>query len=217
MKRVFLFDFDGTLVDSMPTFTGMMSRILDENGIPWDAEVLRTVTPLGYRGAAEYFRELGIDLPIDVMIERMYELALEEYRTRIPLKAGVAETLRALAAAGADLNILTASPHAALDVVLERHGITPLFHEVWSSEDFGTTKSDPAIYEMAAKRLGCTVGEVVFVDDNLTAVRTAKAAGMRAVGIFDESSAERADEIRAVADRYVMEISELLAEQGVTA
>ena len=34
MGKVYLFDFDGTLVDSMPTYTGVMLRILNENLIP---------------------------------------------------------------------------------------------------------------------------------------------------------------------------------------
>ena len=34
MKKTYLFDFDGTLVDSMPTYGGLMLRILDENNIP---------------------------------------------------------------------------------------------------------------------------------------------------------------------------------------
>ena len=37
MKR-YLFDFDGTLVDSMPSFVGVMLRILDENGIEYSDE-----------------------------------------------------------------------------------------------------------------------------------------------------------------------------------
>ena len=111
---------------------------------------------------------------------------------------------------GDSLNVLTASPHAALDPCLKRLGIWDLFTHVWSCEDFGTSKSDPAIYRMAADRLGVAVQEVIFVDDNLGADLTAKEAGMTVYGIYDESSAEYEAEIRRVTDGYVRFFSELL-------
>ena len=36
---VYLFDFDGTLVDSMPYFVGLMLRILDENNIKYESDM----------------------------------------------------------------------------------------------------------------------------------------------------------------------------------
>jgi FMN phosphatase YigB (HAD superfamily) len=85
-----------------------------------------------------------------------------------------------------------------------------MFDNVWSCDDFNTTKADPEIYKMAAARLGVSVGDVIFVDDNYNAVKTATNAGAMAVGIFDESSREYIDEFRVMADRYVMDFSELL-------
>ena len=59
-KKTYLFDFDGTLVDSMPYFIGVMLRILDENNIKYEKDIVKIITPLGYRGTAEYFKKLGL-------------------------------------------------------------------------------------------------------------------------------------------------------------
>lgn len=206
----YLFDFDGTLVDSMPTFVSAMLRLLDDAGIAYGEDIVKIITPLGYRGTARYFRSLGLDVPEDVMVDEMKKFALDAYLHTIPAKEGVIETLHTLAARGDSLNILTASPHVALDACLERLGILSLFEHVWSCEDFATTKDDPAIYRMAAERIGRDVGKIVFVDDNLLAVKTAKEAGMRAYGIYDVTSAELRPEIEAVADRYLFTLRELL-------
>ena len=210
MKATYLFDFDGTLVDSMPTFVAIMLRILDEEGIPYGEDIVNIITPLGYHGTAEYFRTLGVRASTESLIARMNAYALSEYRERILAKEGVAETLRALRAQGASLNVLTASPHAMLDPCLMRLGLFGLFDHVWSCDDFSTTKADPAIYKMAADALGTTACEVIFVDDNLGAISTAKAAGMRTFGIYDPSSHGDADKIRAVAERYLLRFDELL-------
>lgn len=207
----YLFDFDGTLVDSMPTFVGVMKRILDENGISYGEDLVKIITPLGYVGTADYYVEtLGVKQSREKLIATMHRYAVDAYTNDVLAKRGVVETLRAMAARGDSLNVLTASPHAALDPCLKRLGIYDLFTYVWSCEDFGTTKSDPEIYRMAADRLGVSVGEVIFVDDNLGADKTAKAAGMVVYGIYDDSSAEYAEEIKSVTDGYAYEFSDLL-------
>lgn len=208
--KAYLFDFDGTLVDSMPTFVSVMLRILDEYGIAYGKDIVKIITPLGYHGTAEYFRGLGIDKPTTELVELMNRYAMDEYAYNIPAKESVIETLEALKCRGASLNVLTASPHLMLDPCLKRLGIWEFFDHVWSCDDFQTTKSNPAIYRMAAEKIGRSVGEIVFVDDNVNAVKTAKAAGMRSYAIYDASSAEYADEMIAVSDRYLKNLSELL-------
>jgi HAD superfamily hydrolase (TIGR01509 family) len=125
-------------------------------------------------------------------------------------KEGVCDTLRALKKRGAELNVLTASPHLALDPCLKRLGVWELFSNVWSCDDFGTTKADPEIYRMAAERIGAAVEDVVFVDDNVNAVKTARKAGMRVYGIYDKSSDEFVDEMKKVSEKYLNKLSELL-------
>ncbi|MBQ8407663.1 MAG: HAD family phosphatase [Clostridia bacterium] len=212
MSKTFLFDFDGTLVDSMPTFVGVMLRILDERNIEYGEDIVKIITPLGYKGTAEYYRTLGVKESADELIGIMNRYAKFEYENNIPAKEGVIDTLRQMKARGDDLNVLTASPHIALDPCLKRLGVWELFTNVWSCDDFKTTKANPEIYKMAAERIGVPVEQVVFVDDNINAVKTAKQAGMVSVGIYDESSADYVEEFRAAADGYVMDFAELIAE-----
>lgn len=214
MKKIantYLFDFDGTLVDSMPSYVGLMLRILDENNVKYESDIVKIITPLGYLGTAKYFKEMGLDRSVEEMVATMHGYAHEAYTYHIPEKKGVTETLLELKRRGASLNVLTASPHEALDPCLKRLGIFDLFDNVWSCEDFGTTKADPKIYEAAAERLGKKVGEVIFVDDNPGAVKTAKTTNMISCGIFDPTSEEYREEMKRESDGYFDEFSELLS------
>jgi len=205
----YLFDFDGTLVDSMPSYISLMLRILDENNIHYESDIVKTITPLGYAGTAKYYKELGIPKTEQELIELMNKYAYNEYLYNIPAKANVVEVLKKLKSTGASLNVLTASPHTVLDPCLKRVGIYDLFDNVWSCDDFATTKADPDIYVKAAERLGRPVDEVLFLDDNFNADKTAKSAGMKVCGVFDESSAEYSEDIKKIADYYIYDFSEL--------
>ena len=194
----------------MPTFASVMLRILDEYGVKYGDDIVKIITPLGYRGTAEYFRGLGIPESADALVEKMNSYALFEYENNVMAKEGVIETLKEMKRLGMGLNVLTASPHDALDPCLKRLGIYDIFDNVWSCNDFATTKADPAIYHMAAERIGVPVGEVIFLDDNLNADKTAKEAGMVVYGVYDESSAEYVDEMKAATDKYIYDFRELL-------
>jgi len=58
--------------------------------------------------------------------------------------------------------------------------------------------------------MGTPPENVIFLDDNLNADRTAKQAGMTVIGVFDETSREYIDEIKAATDGYIYSFSELL-------
>ncbi len=208
--KTLLFDFDGTLVDSMPTFASVMLRILDENNIPYESDIVKVITPLGYGGTAKHFIKLGLDKPEKELVAQMNAYAEEEYTHNIKAKENVKSTLQKLKEQGVSLNVLTASPHSLLDVCLKRNGIYGLFSNVWSCDDFNTTKSDPEIYKMAAKRMGVSVGEVLFFDDNLGANKTARAAGMHTCGVYDASSDNYIEEIKEATDFYIYGFSEIL-------
>lgn len=208
--KTYLFDFDGTLVDSMPTWSGVMKRILDEGDVPYGSDLIKIITPLGALGTARYFISLGLELSEEEILEKMNRYIVKEYSENVPEKEGVIETLNKMKERGDSLNVLTASRHVALDPCLKRLGIFDIFDNVWSCDDFATTKSNPEIYAMAAERLGKSVSEVIFVDDNLNADKTAKSAGMTVYGIYDESSKDYIKEIKAATDAYLYNFAEIL-------
>lgn len=206
----YLFDFDGTLVDSMPTYIKAMLRILDENHISYDEDIIKVITPLGVLGTADYFIRMGLDKPLEEIVSQMKEYMLEGYFYHIQAKEHVISVLHQLRAQRARLNVLTASPHITLDACLKRLGMFELFEHVWSCDDFGTTKADPNIYRMVADELGEKVENILFLDDNLNADKTAKAAGMKVCGVYDDSSKDYIEEMKQETDYYINNFSELL-------
>ena len=204
-----LFDFDGTLVDSMAVWAGVHINMLKEFGVEVPKDFVKTIVPLGNLRASKYTISLGADIPLEEYLSRQHVVLSKEYGEKIELKEGVGEALTILKAQGHSLNVLTASPHRYLDPCLIRNGVWELFDNVWSIDDFGLTKDDVKIYRDAAKRLGANVGECVFFDDNVTAIKTAALSGMKTVGVYDDTSDDLVDEIKESCDLYVYKFTEI--------
>ena len=195
----------------MPTFCGCVLRILDENHISYPPDITKTLTPLGLNGTAEYFiHNMGLQMDKDKVTDLIMEYLTEAYFHTIPAKANVLSTLKVLKEQGASLNILTASPHTTLDACAKRVGLWELFDNIWSCDDFSTTKADPQIYSQVAEKLGTTVENVLFLDDNINADKVAKSAGMQVCGVYDDSSSDMVEQMKAATDYYIFDFKELL-------
>lgn len=209
VTRHYLFDFDGTLVDSMPYWADTMLRVLDHHGISYPENIIQIITPLGLRATAEHFITMGLDRTVDEILDEIASHLTQLYRNVIPAKETVEQTLRTMKSNGYGLHVLTASPHRWLDPCLCRLGLLDLFDNVWSSDDFGTTKTNPDIYVQAASRIGTTVDNVTFLDDNVNADQTAKRAGMYVIGVYDDSSKNDEALMRQITDGYIHRFSDL--------
>lgn len=203
----YLFDFDGTLVDSMPAFEGVVLQTLREFSIPHPDNVIEIINPMDTAAKTAYFMGLGVPAEFPHALGRhLYE----EYTRTVPAKADVIETLHELKNRGHSLNILTAGPHLTLDPCLHRLGIWELFDNVWSCDDIGADKSYPETFHKVAGKLGLPLDKVLFCDDSPKALRTAKAAGMTVCGVYDASAAAYEEEMRRLCDMYIHSFRELL-------
>jgi beta-phosphoglucomutase-like phosphatase (HAD superfamily) len=210
MRKIYVFDLDGTLVDSMPYFTKGILSILDDAGIPYEPELINVVTPLGYTKSAELYVTMGVKDDVPTIVKNIEKKLVREYSENVKLKAGVGEYLRRLHSKGARLFVLTASPHIVTDVCLKNNGVYGLFERVWSVEDFGMSKSDVTIFYKVADTIGCDVSEVNYFDDNLTAVTNSKRAGYFVYGIKDSQTKADTEKIMELSDRFVESFEDLL-------
>ena len=211
MSRIWLFDLDGTLIDSMPTGVDIVLQFLRDHGVSYPDNVIEIITPLGYKGISKYYAEkMGVPMTADEIFAAFQQKTLQAYGEIIPLKKGVKETLEALKTKGDRLFVLTASPNALIELSLKRLGVFDLFEETWSVEQFSWTKANKELFYEIAKRLGVSTSDCIMVDDNYNVLKVAKSAGMQTVGVYDEYSKTTQTELRAAADVYVTELSQLI-------
>ena len=214
-EKVYVFDLDGTLVDSMPYFTKGILSIADDAGIDYGPDLIKILTPLGYvKGAEYYVNELGINDSVENIVEKVRKRLYYEYANNIYLKPGVNDYLRKLADQGARLFVLTASPHLVTDVCLQHNGVYNLFEQVWSVEDYGKSKSDTAIFYEVADKIGVPNEQVHYFDDSLIALENAKKSGYITYGVYDAQSEDEVLRMRnELCDTVVMSFEQMLDKE----
>ena len=205
----YIFDADGTLIDSMPTWIGTHKKTVVGFGGTMPEDFAAIITPLGSKAAIPYILSLGVAATKETYLSTVNGQLQKEYEETILLKPFVKERLLQLKEAGVHLHVLSAGEHCRMDPCLKRNGIYELFECVWSGEDFETHKNVPETFREAARRLGARPEDCVMVDDNLSAITAAHEAGLQTVAVYDAISADKESAMRAVADRYICDFSQL--------
>jgi HAD superfamily hydrolase (TIGR01509 family) len=183
-KPAFLFDLDGTLVDSVYQHVLAWREALDAEGI--ELSVWRIHRKIGMSGglfANALLRATGLEL-VPELLERLRKLHAEAYRRRAsevrPLP-GARELLDALDEAGIPWAVATSGRMVTAQPNLEALGISPERAPIVTRDDVRYAKPDPDLFLAAADRLGVGVATTTVIGDSVWDMLAAQRA--RALGI----------------------------------
>lgn len=210
---MYLFDFDGTLVDSNFVWADIDRDFLARRGLAPTAEytdfVAHSIFPAAARFTREYYQLP--DSPEEIMAEWM-SMARRAYGATIPLKPGAREYLLRCRDEGAELTLFTSSQPELCRLCLNRHGLTALFRHVVFAQELGVEKRDPRCFPLLGEHLGTPLSRCILFDDSPAACRSAMAAGLTVVGVRDGFFLPEEDQVRAASHRYITGFDQLLAE-----
>ena len=198
-----IFDFDGTLVDSMfiwDTFGEDYLRILGKDPRENLTETFKTFT---LEQAAEYYREhYGVTLSVEEIVDGVNKMVAEIYRTRVILKDGVRDFLEGLKTQGVKMCVATVTDRPIVEDVLVSLGIRDFFVEILTCAEVGYNKETPHIYRAALEVLGTKKDETVVFEDALHALMTAKNDGFPVAAVYDKHEL-RQTEMKENGDYYI--------------
>ena len=203
MLKGAIFDFDGTLVDSMFIWDTIGEDYLRSLGKEPNEDLRTVFMPLTLEEAAEYYREhYGVTLSVKEIVGGVNAMVEEIYRTRVTLKHGVADYLRWLKENGTQMCIATVTDRYLVEETLERLGILHYFSEIFTCAEVGYGKDKPIIYRKALEHLGTPREETFVFEDSLFALKTAWADEFSTVGVYDWYE-DKQEDIMTLADYYI--------------
>ncbi len=207
---MYLFDLDGTLVDSNGVWAGVDRAFLARRGMPYTQEYYEGVAHTILPKAAVFTKEYcGLAESCEEIIAEWMELAKDSY-AHVVLKPYTVELLDTLKARGERLAIFTSAVPAHCETALETHGLRHYFERVVYAHDLGVDKASPDAFREACRRLDTAPQDCVFLDDSVKSCRAAKAAGLYVIGVYDPFFESTKHEMPAACHRFIESFSELL-------
>jgi phosphoglycolate phosphatase len=195
--RLLVFDWDGTLIDSIGSIVGCVQATLDELGEPPAAEeAIRRSIGLGLRETVEAFKPGCDDELFDRVVDVYRRLWNERFCREPVLFDGVRTLLRELSSRGYLLAVATAKSRGGLDHDLGRTGLKGLFSSTRTVSE-APSKPAPEMLFQILEELGTSSRESVMIGDTIHDLEMAANAGMPSFAVLSGCESRAALENRA--------------------
>jgi len=188
--RGILWDLDGVLSDTQSIHSRCESLVLAEAGIAIPPETIgkdfsgSTDRPL----FTEIYRRHGRAITpqeLDGLIERKRKLIFKILGEEgVPWVPGAQALLASFAQGGFPMAIASSSTLEFVRFITDRLGITPHFKSITSGHEVPRSKPEPAIFLLAAQRIGVPPAECLVVEDAALGLLAAKRAGIRSLALW---------------------------------
>ncbi|MDF2441270.1 MAG: hypothetical protein JWN98_2254 [Abditibacteriota bacterium] len=181
-----LFDLDGVLADSEPSWNDIDAAMLAHYGVIYGGEHKSSILGTSFSIALQFYKDtFNLRAEIEEMALRRSEIALDFYAKRIPMYESAPGVLAHLRESGFKLGLATSSVSSVVVPFLKRHDIAKYFDALTFGDEVQNGKPNPDIYLKAAAKVGVEPARCLVVEDALSGIQAGKSAGMTVVAIPD--------------------------------
>lgn len=206
MIRGAIFDVDGVLLNSMPVWENLGELYLRRLGIEAEKDLGTRLYTMSLEESAKYLiGQYRLDKTPEQVIAEVNLEVKDFYKNRVPLKEGARQYLSELKERGVPMVIATTGDRKNAEAALKRLKVFQFFQGIFTCSEIGSGKNEPDIYYTAALQMDTEPSQTWVFEDAFHAIRTAKQAGFRTVGVYDKANDRDLAGIWNTADIYLPE------------
>ncbi len=187
-----VFDFDGTLFDTMFIWDTIAEVYLHSLGKEPDPSLRNDVRSLSMLQAARYLKqEYVLSLSVEEIIAGVNRILIQFYQDEAQPKPGVVKFLQELKRAGVSMCIASATDRHLIEAALKRCRMNTFFKTIFTCSEVGHGKDEPAIYRKALEHFHADRSNTIIFEDALHAAQTAKTDGFAVAAVYDKSETQQ--------------------------
>jgi len=176
-----LFDMDGTLVETESLWQEAEVLTMAAYGSTWSDEEQHFALGGPFGRVVEYMAQKAHADPTDVAVTLVDAIDQLMSSRPLPIQPGIAELLAEARAAGLATGLVTNSFRRLISIVLKSTGLQ--FDVTVAGDELPENKPHPMPYEFACRSLGVDPVATVVLEDSMTGIASATAAGCFVVAI----------------------------------
>lgn len=207
----YIFDLDGTLVNSSHAWRKVDDVFLSSYGIETPSDYDKEIAGMGFELAAKYtIDRFNLNRTVNEVMDEWNNIVKDIYASEVFLFDGVGEYLRSLKSDGKKLCVATVNNLDLTESVLSNNGVLNLFDDITTVAEVSRPKGFPDIYLRSAEKLGASASKCVVFEDILEGIKGAYDGGFKTVAVMCKKEIHYRDEIISLCDKYILNYGELL-------
>ena len=211
MIRGVIFDIDGVVLDSLRIWKDLPARYLLRLGIEAEEGLGEVLFSMSMEQGAAYLKEhYELAESTEDILESIRLLLQNFYFNEVQAKPGAGTLMRFLREKEIRITAATSSPRAHIETALLRNDLLGFFDVIYTTGEVGISKHFPDIYNKAADYMGIGASETLVIEDSLYALKTAKNAGYKTVGVYDPDGEPDRAGVEATCDIYIRDLSDII-------
>lgn len=219
----FIFDCDGTLVNSTPVWGHAQTELLRRHGIDVTVDDFAQFEHLSLEDECRAYHDTwSIGANGEELYRELSEILMEGY-SKVPPREGLLAFLEQAQDAGIAMCVATSTPAELVQSALAGAGLDPYLEFVTTTGEAGRSKQFPDVYELALHRLeerhGHKFERAWVFEDAAFGLMSSGAAGFKRVGVYDPHGRMERDEVRTNCDIFIdsygdLELARVLSFEG---
>jgi len=209
--KAYIFDLDGTLLDSMGVWAQVDADFLAKRRIAVPPDYMDAISSMTFHEAAAYtIKHFSLPDTVEDLMREWNDMAAYAYGNTVRMKPHAKEFLITLRERGVKLAVATSLSAELCAPVLRNNGIDNFFDIICRTDEAGYGKTRPDVFLLTAQKIDVPPQDCLVFEDILAAVKSAKSAGMSVCAVYDKTSENDWEQIKAAADYAIVDFNEVL-------